>query len=169
MTQWQWASQMTDWCSGSWQVKWLTDVVTWWCVVAVGKSNDWLMCDTVMYWCCDVVEVGKSNDWLTWWYSGSGQVKWRIQWCSCSGEVKWLTDMVMWWCGNAMMWWQWASQMTDWGGDAVATGKSKLEFQAYFEVLHPLWVADGLKTLKCITVSPWLPLVATNNHWFNGW
>ena len=90
---------MTDWCGGSGQVKWLTDVV------AGGKSNDWLMwwysnvlclalalalslvlalalalvlalTDDVVAggqvkWLTDVVAGGKSNDWLMQWYSNA--------------------------------------------------------------------------------------------------
>ena len=70
---------MTDWCGGSGQVKWLTDVM------AGDKSNDWLMQWYGNAQCVvlalalslalalaltdDVVAVGKSNDWLMWWYS----------------------------------------------------------------------------------------------------
>ena len=88
------ASASSDWwCGGRGQVKWLTDVV------AVGKSNDWLMqwygnalclalvlaislvLALVLALTDDVVAGGKSNDWL--------------------------------------MWWQWASQMIDWCSDTV--------------------------------------------------
>ena len=87
---WQWASQMTDWCGGRGQVKWLTDVV------AGGKSNDWLMrwygntlClvlalavslvqALVLALTDDVVAVGQSNDWLMWWQGASEM----IDWCS---------------------------------------------------------------------------------------
>ena len=88
MMWWQWASQMTGWCGGSGQVKWLTDVV------AGGKSNDWLMQWYGNALCLvlalslvlalalaltdDVVAVGKSNDWLMWW-QGASQM---IDWCS---------------------------------------------------------------------------------------
>ena len=89
---------MTDWCGGSGQVKWLTDVV------AGGKSNDWLMWWYGNALCLalvlvlslalvlalalalvlalaltdDVVAVGKSNDLLMWW-QGASQM---IDWCS---------------------------------------------------------------------------------------
>ena len=79
------ANASTDWwCGGSGQVKWLTDVV------AVGKSNDWLMQWYSNALCLvlalalalpltdDVVAVGKSNDWLMWW-QGASQI---IDWCS---------------------------------------------------------------------------------------
>ena len=102
MIWWQWASQMTDWCGGSGQVKWLTDVV------AGGKSNDWLM----WWWgqvrwltdvvgasqmtdqCGNVVVEGKSNDWLMWWQWASQMT----DWCGGRGQVKWL----MRWYGNAL-------------------------------------------------------------------
>ena len=85
------ANASTDWwCGGSGQVKSLTDVV------AVGKSNDWLMQWYGNALCLvlalalllalalalpltdDVVAVGKSNDWLMWW-QGASQI---IDWCS---------------------------------------------------------------------------------------
>ena len=88
------ASQITDWCSnavlqwygGRGQVKLLTDVV------AVGKSNDWLMqwygnalclalalalvLVLVLALTDDVVAVGKSNDWLIWWQGASQMTDW---------------------------------------------------------------------------------------------
>ena len=84
---------MTDWCGGSGQVKWLTDVV------AGGKSNDWLMRWYGNALCLalalalslvlalalaltdDVVAVGKSNDWLMWWQGASQMTDW------CSGTL----------------------------------------------------------------------------------
>ena len=38
-----------------------------------------------------------------------------------------------------------------------------LMFKAYFELLYLLWVVDILRR-RCITVCPWLPLVAPSNH-----
>ena len=76
-----------QWYSGRGHVKWLTDVV------AVGKSNDWLMC-----W----QGAGQMTDWC-------GNM--LMQWCGGRGQVKWQTDVVaghksndwlMWWCSNAL-------------------------------------------------------------------
>ena len=96
---WQWASQMTDWCGGRGQVKWLTDVV------AGGKSNYWLMqwygntlrlalalaLSLALALTDDMVAVGKSNDWLMWWQWASQMT----DWCGGRGQVKWLTDAVV--------------------------------------------------------------------------
>ena len=47
---------MTDWCFGSEQVKWLTDVVEG------GKSNDWLM-----QWCSNALSLALAlKMWATW-------------------------------------------------------------------------------------------------------
>ena len=83
MMWWQWASQMTAWCGGSGQIKWLTDLV-------VGVSQ---MTDVAMQYCSDVVVEAKSNDWLMWW--------------------QWASQMTN-WCGG-----RGASQMTDWCSDTV--------------------------------------------------
>ena len=110
-------SQMTDWCGGRGQVKWLTDVVIRQCSMSSTSTSS-----------ISSASTSTSSDW----------------WCGGSGQVKWLTDMVaggksndwlMQWYGNTlclalalplslvlvlvlalMMWWQWASQMTDWCG-----------------------------------------------------
>ena len=140
MIWWQWASQMTDWCGGSGQVKWLTDVV------AGGKSNDWLM-----QWYHNALSSTSASSISS--ASASASSDW---WCGGSGQVKWLTDVVAggksndWlvqWYRNALclvlvlalslvlaltddvvavgksndwlMWWQWASQMIDWCSDMV--------------------------------------------------
>ena len=80
---WQWASQMTDWCGSRGQVKWLADVVMQWCSNAVveGKSKR----------LTGVVAMGKSNDWLMWWQWASQMT----DWCGGRGQVKWLTDVVI--------------------------------------------------------------------------
>ena len=41
-------------------------------------------------------------------------------------------------------------------------------FEAYFELLYPFWVFDSSELWKSITVCPWLPLVASDSHWFSG-
>ena len=131
---WQWARQMADWCGGRGQVKWLTNTVMQWSG-SRGKSNDWLMW---WQWASQMTDWfsgwGKSNDWLMWWQQ---QVKWLtnvvMQWhsgrgasqmtnlCGGSGQVKWLTDVVAQGKSNDwLMWWQWASQMTDWCSDALS-------------------------------------------------
>ena len=81
---------MTDWCGGSGQVKWLTDVV------AGGKLMQWysnalcialaqalsLVLALALALTDDVVAVGKSNDWLMWWQGASHMIDW------CSDMVK---------------------------------------------------------------------------------
>ena len=126
---------MTDWCGGSGQVKWLTDVV------AGGKSNDWLMrwygntmssastssissasTSTSSDWWCggsgpvkwltDVVAGGKSNDWLMQWYGNTLCLALAL---ALSLALALTDDMVAVGKSNDwLMWWQWASQMTDW-------------------------------------------------------
>ena len=90
---------MTDWCGGSGQVKWLTDVV------AGGKSNDWLMwwygnalCLSIVLALSlvlalalaltdDVVAVGKSNDWLMWWQGACQMTDWCSDTVSCMSSA----------------------------------------------------------------------------------
>ena len=43
-----------------------------------------------------------------------------------------------------------------------------LRFEAYFDLLYPFWVFDSSELWKSITVCPWLPLVASDSHWFSG-
>ena len=123
------------WCGGSGQVKWLTDVVaggksmTDWCLVLVLALS--LVLVLVLALTDDVVAVGKSNDWLMWWQGGKSN-DWLMQSYSntlCLVLVLALSlvvalaltdDVVAVGKSNDwLMWWQWASQMTDWCGDMV--------------------------------------------------
>ena len=65
---WQWASQMTDWCGGRGQVKWLTDAVVPKCSMSSTSASS-----------ISSVSASTSSDW----------------WCGGSGQVKWLTDAVI--------------------------------------------------------------------------
>ena len=81
-----------------------------------------------------MVAMGKSNDWLMWWQWASQMTDWCVggcksnDWCSnvvlqwyCGrGQVVLLTDVVPVGKSNDWLkWWQGASQMSEWCGDMV--------------------------------------------------
>ena len=163
---WQWASQMTDWCGGRGQVKWLTDAVTLCLALALtdwcggsGQANDWVK------WLTDVVAGGKSNDWLMWWW---GQVRWLTDVVGASQ----MTDQ----CGNVvvegksndwLMWWQWASQMTDWCG---GRGQVKWMMRWYGNALClVLALALSLVLALALALTDDVVAVGKSNDWLMWW
>ena len=118
---------------------WCSDVVMWW------------HGDAVTHWCSDAVVEGKSNDWLVWW-QGARQM---TDWFGGRGQGKWLTNMVMRWCGGAVMWWCGGRGQGKWLTGLVAGVKANDWLTWWHSDAVTQWCSDTVMCWHSDAVMQW--------------